>query len=77
MSSCTVIVPMFDESIRIFETDMGSVGCCSASVSRSSAYCLRQGTSKYVSGVTRPSLSALEIVMTFATEPGSYASTAA
>ena len=32
---------------------------------------LRQGTVKYVSGVTVPSFSAPEIVMTLPTEPGS------
>ena len=65
------IVPMFDDSTRIWRTLISSSGCWCESLSNTSPYSRRHGTTNVVSGVTVPWLRAAEIVTTLATEPGS------
>ena len=71
--SDTVIVPMFDDSTRICSTFITSSPWTCESWSRSPrfVYTFCHGTTNAVSGVTVPSLSAPEIVITLPTEPGS------
>ena len=64
---------MFDDSVRMSLTVIASSPCTCESWRRSPpfVYTFCHGTVKTVSGVTVPSLSAAEIVMTLPTEPGS------
>ena len=68
-----MIVPMFDDSVRIWSTVIGSGLCTweSWSLSPCLVRTISQGTVNDVTGVTVPSLRAPDIVITLPTEPGS------